>query len=81
MKTLLPGICLMLLTATGNKTNPDEMIRMEATWKAVNATRPSFINMKLLPQITDNEIKISQLISLLFKIDVRFEVAKLWYIM
>lgn len=43
------------------------MIRKDATWNAVRATRPSFINMKLLPQIKDRAINISQFINLLFK--------------
>ena len=51
----------------GNNTSPDEMMRKEATWNAVNATRPSFIKIKLLPHIKDRAINISQLINLLFK--------------
>ena len=43
------------------------MMRKEATWNAVNATRPSFIKIKLLPHIKDKAINISQLINLLFK--------------
>ena len=42
------------------------MMRKEATWNAVNATRPSFIKIKLLPQMMESEIKINQLIRLLF---------------
>ena len=52
----------------GDSTNPDEMILKEATWKAVNETSPSFIKIKLLPQINDSAMNITQLISLLFNI-------------
>ena len=44
------------------------MILKEATWKAVNATSPSFINIKLLPQINESAMNINQLINLLFNI-------------
>ena len=68
MNILFRGICLKLLYATGNNINPEEMIRSEATWKAVKCSSPSFINIKLLPQINESAIKINQLINLLFKI-------------
>ena len=51
----------------GNKTSPEEMIRNDATWKALRLTRPSFIKIKLLPQIKESAIKINQLRNLLFK--------------
>lgn len=51
----------------GSKTSPEEMIRNDATWKALRLTRPSFIKIKLLPQIKESAIKINQLRNLLFK--------------
>ena len=53
--------------AKGNNTRPEEMIRNDATWKAVRLTRPSFIKIKLLPQITEREINMIQLNALLLK--------------
>ena len=52
----------------GNKTIPEEIILREATWKALRLIKPSFINIKLLPHITEREIKMNQLKKLLFKI-------------
>ena len=54
--------------AEGNNTMPEKTIRSEATWKAVNLSRPSFIMMKLLPQMMESRIKISQFKKPLFKI-------------
>ncbi len=56
----------------GERTNPDDIIRSEATWKAVRFSRPSLIRIKLLPQINESAIKMSQLINLLFKICTLF---------
>ena len=53
--------------ATGNKTNPEEIMRKEATCKAVRPIRPSFIKIKLLPQIKERIMKMNQLINLEFK--------------
>ena len=46
--------------AEGSKTIPEKMIRSDATWKAFKFTSPSFIMIKLLPQITDSIINMSQ---------------------
>ena len=63
----------MLINAIGSKTIPAEMMRMEATWKAVSETIPSFIKMKLLPHIKESRIKSSQLSGLLLFKLYRFE--------
>jgi len=60
MPSLFFGIFLKCLMAEGSKTIPEKMIRNEATWKAFKFTSPSFIMMKLLPQMIDSMIKISQ---------------------
>ena len=64
---LFRGICLKVFIATGNNTIPEEIIRKEATWNGFNLTKPSFIKMKLLPQIKESATKSSQLYNLLFK--------------
>ena len=46
--------------AEGSKTMPEKIIRSDATWKAFKCTSPSFIIIKLLPQIMDSMIKINQ---------------------
>lgn len=46
--------------AVGNNTNPENTIRSEATWYAERLFNPSFIRMKLLPQMMDRVIKINQ---------------------
>ncbi len=51
----------------GSSTRPEEMMRKEATWKAVRLIIPSFIKIKLLPQIKERAIKMNQLKNLLFK--------------
>ena len=60
------GTLPMALMAMGNKTSPDEIILIEATWKADKFSKPSFIRIKLLPQIKEREIKMSQLINFEF---------------
>lgn len=67
IKYLFKGTCLKVPTATGNKTKPEEIIRKEATCKAVTPTRPSLIKIKLLPQIKDRIMKMNQLRNLAFK--------------
>ena len=56
----------MHLIATGRNIKPAEIILKEATCNAVRATSPSFIKIKLLPQMMDKSIKINQLNNLLF---------------
>jgi len=80
MKILFFGISLKVLMAEGSKIKPEEMMRNDATWKAVRLTRPSFIKIKLLPQIKDSTIKRNQLKNLLFKVfDVIFKLVKKLY--
>ncbi len=66
MDNLFFGTERKCLIATGSNTNPDEMIRIEATWNAVRLIIPSFIKIKLLPQINESEMKMTQLKTLLF---------------
>ncbi len=65
-RSLFRGTLHIYFNAIGNNTSPDEMILMEATSKAVSALSPSFINIKLLPQMNESAAKMSQLKSLLF---------------
>ena len=60
MPSLFFGILLKCLTADGNKTIPEKIIRNDATWKAVKCSSPSFIIIKLLPQIMDSMMNINQ---------------------
>ena len=62
------GIILKCLIAKGNNTIPEKTMRNEATWNADKCSSPSFIMMKLLPQMTDSKIKINQLKNPLFNI-------------
>lgn len=55
------GMRLKVLIATGSNTKPEEMMRKDATWKGFSLTKPSFINIKLLPQIKESALKSSQL--------------------
>ena len=66
MVSLFPGICLKCLIADGNKTIPENTIRSAATWYAVKCNMPSFIIIKLLPQIMERIINISQFKNPLF---------------
>jgi len=68
MPSLFAGTFLICLIAEGSKTIPEKMIRREATWKALNRSNPSFIMIKLLPQIMDRMIKINQFKSPLFTV-------------
>lgn len=68
ISSLFFGIILKCLIAAGSNTIPEKTIRNEATWNAVKRSNPSFIIIKLLPQITDSAIKISQFKNPLFKI-------------
>lgn len=61
------GIALNAFQVNGIKTIPALKILMVATWYAVKATRPSFINTNELPQIKERIIKSSQLMKLFFK--------------
>ena len=56
-------ICLM---AKGSRTSPEEIILIEATCKELRPMRPSFIKIKLLPQIRDRRMKMLQSSNLLF---------------
>ena len=77
MNILSFGISRKVLIAVGNRTNPEEMILKDATWKGVRLIRPSFIKIKLLPQINESAIKSSQFKNLLFNVYIRiFECAK-----
>lgn len=60
MPILFFGIFLKCLTAEGSKTIPEKMMRSDATWKALSRNRPSFIIIKLLPQIMDSMMNINQ---------------------
>jgi hypothetical protein len=67
---LLAGIFLKAVVANGSNITPAVTIRSAATWYAVSATIPTFINLKELPQIRDRSMKIAQLITLSFKIRI-----------
>lgn len=63
MNNLLDGIFRIAVIVTGSKIKPAEIILIDATWKAVKCTNPSFIKIKLLPQIKESAIKRNQLIN------------------
>ena len=65
MPSLFFGILLKCLTAEGSKTIPEKMMRNDATWKAVRCNNPSFIIIKLLPQMMDSIINMNQFKKLL----------------
>lgn len=60
ISSLSLGIKPKYFIAVGNKTIPENTIRSDATWYADKLTSPSFINTKLLPQITDSIINMNQ---------------------
>ena len=60
MPSLFFGIFLKCLIAEGSKTIPEKIIRSDATWKALSRSKPSFIIIKLLPQIMDSTMNINQ---------------------
>jgi len=68
MPNLFAGTFLICLIAEGSKTMPEKMIRRDATWKGFSRSNPSFIMMKLLPQIMDRMMKINQFKSPLFTV-------------
>ena len=69
MPSLFFGIFLKCLTADGSKTMPEKIIRSDATWKAFKFSSPSFIIIKLLPQMMDSMINMNQFKKPLFKIE------------
>ena len=58
--SLFFGILLKCFTADGSKTIPEKIIRKDATWNAVKFSNPSFIIIKLLPQIIESIMNINQ---------------------
>ena len=65
--SLFAGTCFILLIAQGSKTMPEKTIRSDATWNAVNLSKPSFIMIKLLPQMMERMMNINQFKNPLFK--------------
>ncbi len=67
---LFLGMLLKCLTAAGSKTIPEKIIRSDATWNAFKCNNPSFIIIKLLPQIIERTTKINQFKKPFFKIQI-----------
>jgi len=66
MPSVPAGTFLKLIMAEGSSTKPAKTIRNEATWNAVKCSNPSFIMIKLLPQMMERIIKINQFKNPLF---------------
>ena len=67
INTLSFGMLLKCLIAAGNNTIPEKIIRSEATWNADKCSNPSFIIIKLLPQMIDRRMNMNQFKNPLFK--------------
>ena len=63
---ILLVIGLMVLSSCSRKTIPAKTMRNAATWYADKCSKPSFIMIKLLPQIMDSRININQFKNPLF---------------
>jgi len=54
------GIFLKCFKAAGSNTIPEKMILSEATWNADRCSNPSFIMIKLLPQMIESRMNMNQ---------------------